>query len=213
MRVQCAWCQRWFPDKPPFESEEVSHTICPPCVKKIGVSMMKAKKNPGAAWHRKKAADAHTMDAQAQRKGKKMLSDFFHGKEVAHTESELAASAMKMNPLAVFTVGNPGRPHGKFRSCVKQVKKSLKKYRRTGSPEAICGAALNENPPDHISANIQGIIYHRCLEIRAEKTGWKPGLYRHPFSRRSGVQVLALDNGDILIHSAHGKRLWKRATS
>jgi hypothetical protein len=65
------------------------------------------------------------------------------------------------------------------------------------------------NPPRSIRANIAGVIYNRCLEIRAEKTGsWKPGLYRHPFARASKVQILALDNGDLLIHSAAGKKLW-----
>lgn len=76
--------------------------------------------------------------------------------------------------------------------------------------------ATKENPgkrrsrplSGHISAKIEGVVYNRCLEIRAEKTTHKPGYYRHPFSRRSGVQILALDNGDLLIHSTRGIALW-----
>ncbi len=65
------------------------------------------------------------------------------------------------------------------------------------------------NPPASVRANIEGVIYSRCLEIRAEKTKFKPGLYKHPFNRDSGVQVLALDNGDLLIHSTRGVNLWE----
>lgn len=38
---------------------------------------------------------------------------------------------------------NPRRPHGTFRSCVRQVKQSLKHYKRRGDPKKICGAAVN----------------------------------------------------------------------
>lgn len=113
----------------------------------------------------------------------------------------------RLNPLAVFSVANPGRKHGKFRSCVRKVSKSLRARGRAGDPARICGAALN-NPPNSIHARVEGVIYNRCIEIRAEKTVYKPGLYKHPFSRKSRVQVLALDNGDILIHSQAGTKLW-----
>lgn len=84
-----------------------------------------------------------------------------------------------------------------------------KNPRRTRkNPLAVYGLG---NPPRTISATVEGIIYKRCLEIRAEKLGWKPGLYRHPFSRSSSVQVLALSTGDLLIHSTKGKRLWSQA--
>lgn len=42
---------------------------------------------------------------------------------------------------------NPRRPHGTFRSCVRQVKKSLKQYDRHGDPKKICGAALAKKNP------------------------------------------------------------------
>lgn len=89
---------------------------------------------------------------------------------------------VKENPVAVFGVGNPGK------------RKKVQK-----------------NPPGTVSARVMGVIYHHCMEIRAEKTGWKPGFYRHPFKRRSGVQILALDNGDLLIHSTKGVKLWEQA--
>lgn len=32
MKTRCAYCGQWFPDKPPFESDTVSHTICGACL-------------------------------------------------------------------------------------------------------------------------------------------------------------------------------------
>lgn len=67
------------------------------------------------------------------------------------------------------------------------------------------------NPPTRINTAIAGVLYNRCCEIRAEKTSKTnlAGLYYHPFLERSKVMVLALDNGDILIHSQVGEKLWK----
>jgi hypothetical protein len=103
----------------------------------------------------------------------------FKGVEIAHKDSKQAARRMRMN----------------------HVSRPLRK-----NPLAVFGFA---NPPARISTGIAGVVYNICHEIRAEKTGVKKGLYRHPFSRKSGVQILALDNGDLLIHSSQGKRLWK----
>lgn len=103
---------------------------------------------------------------------------------------------------------NPGKPHGKFARCVKKV--SRKVLPKGSDPKKICGAALN-NPPNVINAGIAGVIYNRCVEIRAEKTMYERGYYKHPFARTSKVCVLALDNGDILIHSKAGINLWKPA--
>lgn len=75
----------------------------------------------------------------------------------------------------------------------------------------LTGKIAKENPPARVNATIAGVLYNRCREIRAEKTsatGLK-GLYYHPFLERSKVMVLALDSGDILIHSQAGERLWK----
>lgn len=75
------------------------------------------------------------------------------------------------------------------------------------NPIAIFGLG---NPPKSIKANVEGVVYNRCLEVRAEKTGkFQKGLWRHPFSKKSQVQILALDNGDLLLHSTRGVKLWK----
>lgn len=71
------------------------------------------------------------------------------------------------------------------------------------NPIAVFG-----NPGQRISAKVEGVIYNRCIEIRAEKTTHKPGYYRHPFNKKSRVEILALDNGALLIHSKAGERLW-----
>lgn len=71
------------------------------------------------------------------------------------------------------------------------------------NPIAVFG-----NPGQRISAKVEGVIYNRCIEIRAEKTTHKPGYYRHPFNKKSRVEILALDNGALLIHSRAGERLW-----
>ena len=71
------------------------------------------------------------------------------------------------------------------------------------NPIAVFG-----NPGSHVQAKIEGIIYSRCIEIRAEKTHHKPGLYRHPFNKKSRAVIFGLDNGSILIQSMNGTRLW-----
>lgn len=67
------------------------------------------------------------------------------------------------------------------------------------------------NPPKRINTTVAGVLYNRCVEVRAEKTGAGSlkGFYYHPFKRDSQVCILALDNGDLLIHSKAGERLWK----
>lgn len=70
------------------------------------------------------------------------------------------------------------------------------------NPIAIVG-----NPPKSVFARVEGVLYNRIVEIRAQKTGWKKGFYKHPFE--TDVQLLALDNGDLLVHSVHGYPLWE----
>lgn len=78
------------------------------------------------------------------------------------------------------------------------------------NPITIVGLANpQENPPRSVSANIEGVVYNRCIEIRAEKTGYKKGFYKHPFSKGSQVCIYALDNGDLLVHSKAGVKLWQ----
>lgn len=71
------------------------------------------------------------------------------------------------------------------------------------NPIAVFG-----NPGSTVKARVEGVVYNRLIEIRAEKTTHKPGFYRHPFHKSTRAQILALDNGDLLIHSMSGKRLW-----
>lgn len=167
MRVQCAWCKKFSPEKPPLKDDSISHGICPACAGKL------AKKNPGEAWHAGKMEEAEDSERRVK---KPSLKDFYHGKAIAHFESALeerSRTKTRKNPLAVFAVGNP---------------------------------------PHEIKAKVKGVIYKRCLEVKAQKTGtFQKGFWRHEFDASSDVYILALDNGDILLHSARGIRLWEEA--
>jgi hypothetical protein len=140
------------------------------------------EKNPGARWHEGMAQAANTYGRRSREPLEKAM---FKGIEVAHRDSAGAARALKMNRERVI----PSR-----------------RRRTNHNPLAVFGVA---NPPKRISTGIAGIVYGRCLEIRAEKLKFKPGLYKHPFSRKAGVQILALDNGDLLVHSTRGVNLWE----
>jgi hypothetical protein len=67
------------------------------------------------------------------------------------------------------------------------------------------------NPPKRIRAKVKGVMYNKVHEVQAEKTGQHKhkGFWYHPFKGKTSVQMLALDSGDILLHSKAGKRLWK----
>lgn len=205
----------------------------------------RARRNPGAAWHAQKRKESHSFDTQMRRGKKPTLAMFYHGKEVAHSESEMKARELGMNPsasrrwvlwdrhLSKTSYGNfttkqqvlslydtlnrefPGRYEIMTRKAA-----SLKEMQRahTRNPLAVYGLGnpkkrrIPSRVNGRVNTSVAGILYHRCLEVRAEKTvggpGFTPGLYRHPFARNSGVQILALDNGDLLLHSTRGKRLW-----
>lgn len=196
MTVQCAWCKKHMGEIEPKESAEVSHGICPKCLKDMqaevkGITPMPnhprkgspeafawarrmqavrkktVQRNPGAAYHEAEAVAEEATERRAAHKGKVTQAAFHRGKAAAHRQSEAKARELHMNPIAVF--GNPGK---------------------------------------EIRAKVAGVIYNRCIEIRAEKTVHKPGFYRHPFHKKSRVEILALDNGALLIHSKAGERLW-----
>jgi len=60
------------------------------------------------------------------------------------------------------------------------------------------------NPP---TAKVAGTIYNNAIEIKAQKTGGPlKGHYKHVFG--PNVKIMGLDNGDVLLHHAKGKRLW-----
>jgi hypothetical protein len=127
------------------------------------------------------AEQEREAEASEKKVKKASLKDFYHGKAIAHFESGLKARALK----------------GESRNFVRR------------NPIAVFGLG---NPPDRVNTKIAGIVYNRCLEVRAEKTGtFSRGLWKHPFAKSSQVQILALDNGDLLLHSTVGIRLWKKA--
>lgn len=137
---------------------------------------------------RNPGASWHEQEERSARKARRESVEipektFYAGVESAHRISASAARRMGLNP---------------------------KRRRARKNPIAIYGLG---NPGGRINAKIEGVIYNRVIEVRAEKTGsWKPGFYRHPFAKRSKVCLLALDNGDILIHSRSGKKLWEPGT-
>lgn len=100
--------------------------------------------------------------------------------------------AIKKNPISVLGLGNPNPGHS---MRLKRGRTHLFKHAKL--------VALN--------AKVEGVIYNRVIEIKAQKTSWEKGYYRHPFGRKSKAQILALDNGDLLIHSTNGTPLWDRA--
>lgn len=162
--------------------------------------------------------------AEATKQGRVMQASAMIGPfDSSQALRESIRRGFQGSELSPMFLNNPGRRHGAFRSCVRQVGRKLKQRGIPGSAPKICGKALRPNknplaiyglgnPGSPVKARVAGVIYNRVHEVRAEKTGgFKPGLYRHPFTKRSKVCMLALDNGDILIHSQTGARLWKEA--
>lgn len=139
------------------------------------------KKNPGESWHEREASYAHDYVRQSKDPDEKV---FYAGVESAHRISASAAHKLKMNPK----------------------KERVIRPRHSKNPLAVFGFP---NPPKSVNVSVAGVLYSRCLEIRAEKLKYKPGLYKHPFTRKAGVQILALDSGDLLVHSTRRVNLWK----
>lgn len=189
------------------------------------------KTNPGALWHAKKRRETTRQERAATPKWQK---DFFHGKSTAHLESALAAKAMGMNPKDYWVYAKGGTWHivkrlppgvrgrGPFTSAKEARQWIQRLYEQVGGivpgKSNPCGKRAKRNPlvvyglGNPGGVKVAGVIYNRVREIRAEKTGsFQPGAYKHPFSRSANVCALALDNGDILIHSKANKPLWRRA--
>ena len=56
-------------------------------------------------------------------------------------------------------------------------------------------------------------IYEQIEEIKAIKGDdslWPKEKFKHKFSKKSKAEIWGLPNGDILITSKAGKRLWKK---
>ena len=77
---------------------------------------------------------------------------------------------------------------------------------RSGKPKARktrppVSRARRRNAP---SLHVVGTIPGRLQEIRYQRTGKRPGPYKHTFGR--GVQILALSDGSIVLRGR--RRLW-----
>lgn len=145
-------------------------------------------KNPGQSWHEGEAAAAHRVVRGTTDQDEKL---YYAGVETAHRISASAAKKLKMNRPRKRR-HTPARPQrARSARC---------------NPLAVFGFP---NPPKEIHAKVEGIVYSRVHDIYAEKLVNDPGLYHHPFSKRAKVQILALDSGDLLVHSTAKVNLWK----
>ncbi|MGH3053431.1 MAG: hypothetical protein ACRDL7_00460, partial [Gaiellaceae bacterium] len=131
-----------------------------------------------------------------------------------------AKKSIQTNPLAVFGVGNPSQSFKVWCSkCdFKKTAKTKTEAQRIGERHADSvrhavvvypSGSGQSNPPRRTCHTIAGTVYNRVKEIRAEKTMFKPGLYKHPF--KQGVKLYALDDGALLVKSTKGQSLWGRA--
>ena len=180
----------------PKTSAAVSHGICPTCLEKMqaevkGIKPMRNHPKKGSpeafAWARR-------MQAARKRIPKRNPGAAYHEAEaVAEEATERRAARKGKVTQAAFHRGKAAA-HRQSEAKARELHMN---------PIAVFG-----NPGQRISAKVEGVIYNRCIEIRAEKTTHKPGYYRHPFNKKSRVEILALDNGALLIHSKAGERLW-----
>lgn len=233
MKVQCAWCKKFSPPKEPLKDDSISHGICPKCAKQFA-------KNPGSLPNIEKSAFKRGewvgYAAGVWRIYKdggiyKAIKREGAGRLIGTTLRELS---LHLSRYGEDPHSNPGESWhaGKMEEAERSernVKKASLKDFYHGKAIAHFESALEErartktrknplavfglgNPPNHVSAKVAGIIYRRCIEVKAEKLGkFQKGFWRHPFDASSQVHVLALDNGDILLHSVAGVPLWERA--
>lgn len=237
MIVECSWCKQFLKEKAPLENKDVTHTICEPCMKKLTKKNPPIDWTTDSAYHggqtRLVGPLVQTIAEQGgvyslfQRTAKGV-------KKVKRFSTKIEALAVAgIDAAKALTGKNPGEAWhmGKMEEAEyseKHVKKPSLKDFYHGKATAHFESALTEragkrvkknpiavfglgNPPKEIHATVEGIVYRRCLEVKAEKTGaWQKGLWKHPFSKQSKVCILALDNGDLLLHSMAGIRLWKK---
>lgn len=79
------------------------------------------RKNPGHGYHEIKAREAKMYEREAAERGRKSLADFYHGKDIAHTESEFASRA---EIAAMRRRKNPRRKHRHTKHCRCRTKKN-----------------------------------------------------------------------------------------
>jgi hypothetical protein len=177
--VKCAWCKKTLGRKPPYQDRSVSHGICAAC-ERVQRAEIAAMKNPKRKY-----------------------------------------PPVRRNPLAVFGIGNPAKYNI---ACTANgctfLRRGLSKKEANfhGSNHANVfkhSVAVNlvesikKNPPRTVCLSVAGTVYNKVKEIRAEKTVFRKGLYKHPF--KGGVKLFALEDGSLLVKSTTGKKLWGRA--
>ena len=193
MRVECAWCKKKMGEIEPVTSSAVSHGICPECLKGMQAQIKDLK--PMRNTPKKGSPEAFAW-ARRMREArmKKNPGAAYHESEAAAEEETERRDARKGKATQAAFHRGKAAAHRQSEAKARELRMN---------PLAIFG-----NPGSTVQARVEGVIYNRLIEIRAEKTTHKPGFYRHPFQKSSRVVVLALDNGDILIHSKAGKHLW-----
>lgn len=197
MLVQCAWCKKSMGEVEPLSSSEVSHGACPKCLSELMSEAKKVipmKRNAPRKGSPEAYAWARKMKAAREQKSKRNPGASYHAAEAEQAEAQerRAARGGKVSQAAF----QRGKASAHRQSELKARELKL-------NPIAVFG-----NPGSRVQAKIEGVIYSRCIEIRAEKTHHKPGLYRHPFNKKSRAVIFGLDNGSILIQSMNGTRLW-----
>lgn len=238
MIIECAWCKKKLGEKAPLKDPAVTHSICNACMRKAVNKNPPVDWTPDSAFHggKSRVVGPLVQTIVPQGGGYALMQRTVKGaRKLKRFATEIEALAVAgIDAAKALTGKNPGEAWhaGKMeeaeRSERKVKKPSLKDFYH-GKATAHFESALEErarkrtrtnpigifglgNPPKEIRARIEGIVYHRCLEVKAEKTGpWNKGFWRHPFARKSKVQILALDNGDLLLHSCAGVKLWKTA--
>jgi hypothetical protein len=117
---------------------------------------------------------------------------------------KIALDTLKMPDAMVGVMGGPNKEEA--REIIQRLTGKAPKK----NPITIVGNPKGQIPSG-INTDVAGVLYTVCHEIRAEKTqsGRNNGLYYHPFARSSKVCILALDSGDLLIHSLSGSKLWR----
>jgi len=185
-------------------------------------------------WIQDATGRAGKQVIQQEATGWRLLQWFRFGNQWSYAslgEYRTLSDALLHADYALGLVRNPRRPPKRwFSSCVKQVRRTRPRVR---DPAAVCGALWHqkagaaakraalarENPIAVLGisgnprrpARVAGVLYNQTVQVRARKTTYRRGSYYHDFDPKSAVKVLALDNGDVLLHSTKGLPLWERA--
>lgn len=135
-------------------------------------------------------------------RGKKGVASFGRHTGGLYQVLQLEARAWRVlySTVVTFTTRSLGTYKDLDRAVIAANRQASEYLRKKKNPK--------RNPP-----GVAGVMYNKVHEVQAEKTGQHKhkGLWYHPFKGKSQVEMLALDNGDILLHSKGGKKLWRKA--